>query len=132
VCESSKNGVYTASTAWGTSLAVQTCCHCCPLFWTVELQPIDLTPAPATVDSAVTPPELEGLPDAHSDTATIAILENVISVSKGFLSDGTPLSLGTVHSLHMVEAHLSAVVCSACSLESLLPDKEQIAPNQHS
>lgn len=101
-------------------------------FGTVELLPIDLTPAPVTVHLAVTPLELEGLPDAHSDTAAATILENVISVSKGFLSDGTPLSPGTICSLHMVEAHLSAVVWSARSSESPLPDKEQIPPNQKS
>ena len=42
-----------------------------------------------------------------------------------------PLSPGTVCSLHMVEAHLNAVVQNSRSSESLLPEKENIAPNQH-
>ena len=73
----------------------------------------------------------EGPPDVHSDTTAASILENVLSVSKEFLSNSVPSSLGTVSSLHLVEAHLSVVVQSSCSSESLLPDKEVIPPNQH-
>ena len=102
-------------------------------FGNVELLPTDFAsapaPPPATVHPDVTP---LGSSPARSDTAAAAILENVISVSKDFLSDGAPSSPGTVRSLHMVEAHLSAVVRSVRSSESPLPDKEHIPPNQNS
>ena len=103
-------------------------------FGNVELLPKDFAPPPpppAIVDLAATPLP-EASPDARSEAAAAAILENVISVSKDFISDGAPSSPGTVRSLHMVEAHLSAVVRSARSSESPLPDKEHIPPHQHS
>ena len=83
-----------------------------------------------TVPKSVQPVESEG-PDACSDAAAASILENVITISREFLSDSVPSSLGTVHSLHMVEAHLMVVVQSSCSSESPLLDKEIVPPNQH-
>ncbi len=77
------------------------------------------------------PVESEGPPDACSDATAATILENVISVSREFLSGGVPSSPGTVRSLHMVEAHLTAVVENSRSSESPLPEKENIPPNQH-
>jgi hypothetical protein len=99
-------------------------------FETVDLQ-IHFPPVPETVNPAVAPAESEDSPDARSN-ASAAILEKVISVSREFLSDGAPSSPGTVRSLQVVEAHLTAVVRSSRSSESPLPDKEEIAPNQHS
>ena len=84
--------------------------------------------APGTISLV----ELESpLDDTHSGEAATSILENVITISKEFLSNGMPLSLGTVHSLHMVEVHLTVVVQNSHSSENLLPGKENIAPNQH-
>jgi hypothetical protein len=79
------------------------------------------------------PPNGEVLPDVRSNgaTATATILENVINVSRGALSDGVPSSTETVRSLRAVEAHLTAVVRSTRSSESPLLDQEQILPNQH-
>ncbi|KAN0132744.1 hypothetical protein V8E53_009415, partial [Lactarius tabidus] len=99
-------------------------------FETVDLQ-IHFPPVSETVNPAVAPAESEDSPDACSD-ASATILEKVISVSREFLSDGAPSSLGTVRSLQVVEAHLTAVVQSSRSSESPLPNKEEIAPNQHS
>lgn len=88
-------------------------------------------PAPAAVE-----PVEPGFPDAGDagapTNAAATILENVITVSHKFLSGGMPSSLGTLRSLHKVEAHLTAVVRSSRSSESPLLDKEQIPPNQHS
>ena len=86
------------------------------------------SPAPSTP----TPVESDGLPDARSDATAASILENVISVSRDFLSDRVPSSPGTVRSLHQVEAHLTAVVRNSRSSGSPLPEKENIPPNQHS
>lgn len=65
--------------------------------------PADSAPAdsaPQTAPLAVTPVESEDLAgagsDTKSDTAAAAILENVILVSREFLSNGVPLSPGTV------------------------------------
>ena len=78
------------------------------------------------------PVESESPPDdTRSGEAAASILEKVITISQEFLSDGVPSSLGTVRSLHMVEAHLNVVVWNSCSSESPLPEKENIAPNQH-
>ena len=88
-----------------------------------DLQPVGCPKTP--------PPNGEVLPDVHSDgAATATILENVINVSRGALSDGVPSSMDTIRSLQVVEAHLTAVVHSTCPLESLLLDQEQIPPNQ--
>lgn len=77
-------------------------------------------------------PIREDLPDADSNAsaATASILENVITVSREFLNDGVPSSTGTVQSLRVVEAHLTAVVRNSRTPESALPDKEVIPPNQ--
>ena len=86
----------------------------------------------AVAPQTVSPVELESPPDdVRSGEAAASILEKVITISQEFLSDGVPSSPGTVCSLHMVEAHLNAVVWNSCSSESLLPEKENIAPNQH-
>ena len=45
-----------------------------------------------------------------SDASTIPILENLISVSRDYLSNAPPSSPGTVHSLQLVELHLTAVL----------------------
>ncbi len=87
----------------------------------------DADAAPKTVQ----PVESHGSPDACSDATAASILENVITVSKAFLSDGVPKSPGTIRSLHSVESHLAAVVQNSCSPESPLPEKETIPPNQH-
>jgi hypothetical protein len=65
-----------------------------------------------------------------SDVSAVPILENLISVSREFLSDGPPLSPGTVRSLRMVETHLTAVIQNSRASQSPLPDKESIPPNQ--
>ena len=95
-------------------------------------QPEPEDPWDADVDAA-TPKMAQptGGPDAGSDASAASILENVISVSRAFLSDCVPSSPGTVHSLHIVESHLTAVIQHSHSLESPLPDKEAIPPNQH-
>ena len=113
---------------------VQLCKHVAAIshfFETVELtfESVDL--AIETINSAVALVEMEDSEDSRSD-ASATILEKVISVSREFLSDGAPSSPDTVRSLQVVEAHLTAVVQSSRSLESLLPDKEEIPPNQHS
>ncbi len=87
----------------------------------------DADAAPKTMQ----PVELCGLPDACSNATAASILENVITVSKAFLSDGVPKSPGTIRSLHSVESHLAAIVQNSCSPESPLPEKETILPNQH-
>ena len=99
-------------------------------FQTVELG-IDCSPAPEIANSAVAPVESEDSANS-SDASAAAILESVISVSKEFLSNGAPSSPDTVRSLQVVEAHLTAVVRSSQSLESPLPNKQEIPPNQHS
>ena len=81
---------------------------------------------------SVAPVEMEDSANSRSDASAAAIVEKVISVSKEFLSDGAPSSPGTVRSLQVVEAHLTAVVRTSRSSESPLPDKEEIPPNQHS
>jgi hypothetical protein len=75
-------------------------------------------------------PIREGSVGMRSDGSAAEILENVIAVSKAFLSDGAPSSPGTVRSLQLVESHLTAVVQNLRSSESPLPDKEDIPPNQ--
>ena len=93
-----------------------------------ELMADQVAVAPGTVS----PVESESPPDdACSGEAATSILENVITVSKEFRSNGMPSSLGTVCSLHLVEVHLNTVVQNSCSSESPLPGKENIAPNQH-
>ena len=79
------------------------------------------------------PPKQETLLDRHGTAGftTASILQNVISVSKGALDDGVPSSTETVRSLWAVEAHLTAVVRSMRSMESPVPDKEEVPPNQH-
>jgi hypothetical protein len=66
------------------------------------------------------PPNGEVPPDVHSNgNATMAtILENMITMSRGALNDGVPSSTEAVQSLRAVEAHLTAVVHSACSSEA--------------
>jgi hypothetical protein len=88
------------------------------------------SPAPST--PVPSPVESDSSPDAHSDATAASILENVITVSRDFLSDRVPSSPGTVHSLHQVEAHLTAIVWNSRSPGSALPEKENIPPNQHS
>ena len=83
------------------------------------------TVAPGTVSLV----ELESpLDETCSGEAATSILENVIIISKEFLSDGVPLSQGTVHSLHMVEVHLTAVVQNSYSSENLLSGKRTLPP----
>ena len=89
------------------------------------------SPAPRTPAPSPTV-ELEGSPDVRSDATAASILENVITVSRDFLSDRVPSSPGTVRSLHQVEAHLTAVVRNSRSSGSPLPEKENLPPNQHS
>ncbi|KAH9164648.1 hypothetical protein EDB89DRAFT_2077796 [Lactarius sanguifluus] len=72
----------------------------------------------------------EGSVHVRSEASATAILENVIALSRAFLSDGTVSSPETVRSLQMVETHLTAIVQNACSPESPLPDKDALPPNQ--
>jgi hypothetical protein len=65
-----------------------------------------------------------------SSTSVVPILENMISVSRDFLSDGPPSSPGTVRSLRLVELHLTAVIQHSQSAQSPLPDRESLLPNQ--
>ena len=110
---------------------VQLCKHVTSVahfFGNSELLADQFAVAPGTVS----PVESENpLDNARSSEAVASMLENVITVSKEILSDGVSLSLGTVRSLHMVEAHLHVVVQNSRSSESPLPEKENIAPNQH-
>ncbi|KAI9447272.1 hypothetical protein BJY52DRAFT_1228325 [Lactarius psammicola] len=64
------------------------------------------------------------------DASAASILENVIAVSREFLSDGALSGPETVRSLRMVEAHLTAIVQNSQSTENPLPDKDAIPPNQ--
>ena len=66
-----------------------------------------------------------------SDASTVPILENLISVSRDYLSDAPLSSPGTVHSLRLVESHLMAVLQTSWASESPLPDRESLLPNQH-
>ena len=86
--------------------------------------PKSTAPAPA-------PSSREESPGEHSDAsaASASILQNVINVSRDFLNN-VPGSQGTARSLRMVEAHLTAVVRNARTLENPLPDQESILPNQ--
>ena len=79
-------------------------------------------------------PNEETLPHAHgnADSTTALILQNVILVSKGALNDSVLSSAETVQSLWAVEAHLTAVVRSMCSMKSPVLDKEEVLPNQRS
>jgi hypothetical protein len=98
-----------------------------------EDQQIDVDVDDRVPKTTPPPPIREGSPDADSDASAAAassILENVITVSREFLNDGVPSSAGTVQSLRVVEAHLTAVVRNSRSSESPLPDKEEIPPNQ--
>jgi hypothetical protein len=66
-----------------------------------------------------------------ASTVSVApILENFISVSRDFLSDGLPSSPGTIQSLRMVESHLTAVIQNSRASQSSLPDRESLPPNQ--
>ena len=65
-----------------------------------------------------------------SDASAIPILEHLISVFRDYLSD-TPLSSPrTVRSLRLVESHLMAVLQSLRALQSPLPNRESLPPNQ--
>ena len=86
-----------------------------------QMQAVEVTPK--------MPPLTQEASDMHS-AAMASILQNVISVSKDALNDGVPSSTETVRSLWVVEAHLTAVVCSTCSTESPLLEKEELPPNQ--
>ena len=87
--------------------------------------------APNTV-----PQECESSQDSYhgkspaSDASTIPILEHLISVSRDYLSDAPPSSLGTVCSLWLVESHLTAMLQSLWALQSPLPDQESLPPNR--
>ena len=84
----------------------------------------------------IVPQERESSQDSYhgkspaSDASTIPILEHLISVFRDYLSD-TPLSSpGTVRSLRLVESHLTAVLQSSRALQSPLPNRESLPPNQ--
>ena len=64
-------------------------------FETVKLV-INSSRTPETINLAVAPVELEDSADSHSNASAMAILESVISVSKEFLSNGTPSPPDTV------------------------------------
>jgi hypothetical protein len=91
------------------------------------IQPTQAVPEPV-------PQEHESPPDWHespaSDASAVPILENLISVSRDFLSDGPPSSPGTVRSLRIVESHLTAVIQNSRASQSPLPDRESLPPNQ--
>jgi hypothetical protein len=98
----------------------------------LELLASDSASSPAPSTPVPSPVELDGSPDVCSDATATSILENVITVSRDFLSDHMPSSPGTVCNLHQVEAHLTAVVQNSRSPGSALLEKENIPPNQHS
>src|SRR6266702_802861 len=112
---------------------VQLCKHITAVahFFENGNQLVELAADTGATPKTVQPVESEHPPDVRRDSTVASILENVINVSKEFLSDGVPKSLGTVWSLHSVEEHLTPIVQNSRSLESLLPDKEAIPPNQH-
>ncbi|KAH9174279.1 hypothetical protein EDB89DRAFT_1904746 [Lactarius sanguifluus] len=60
----------------------------------------------------------------------MAILENLITVSREYLSDGPPSLPGTVRSLRLVESCLMAVIQNSCASQSPLLDREGLPPNQ--
>ncbi len=94
-------------------------------------QLVELAADAGATPKMVQPVESEHPPDVRGDSTVASILENVINISKEFLSDGVPKSPGTVWSLHSVEEHLTAIVWNSCSSESPLLDKEAIPLNQH-
>src|SRR6266702_3656854 len=112
---------------------VQLCKHITAVthFFENGNQLVELAADTGATPKTVQPVESEHPPDVRRDSTVASILENVINVSKEFLSDGVPKSPGTVRSLHSVEEHLTAVVRNSHSSESPLPDKEAIPPNQH-
>ena len=65
-----------------------------------------------------------------SDASTIPILENLISVSRDYLSDAPLSSPGTVRSLWLVESHLTAMLQTSRASQSPLTDRENLPPNQ--
>ncbi|KAH9012544.1 hypothetical protein EDB84DRAFT_1680663 [Lactarius hengduanensis] len=79
--------------------------------------------------------EKEYMMDTQGDAsppsnASAAILENLITVSREYLSDGPPSSPGTVRSLRLVESRLTAVIQNSRASQSPLPDREDLPPNQ--
>ncbi|KAH9170359.1 hypothetical protein EDB89DRAFT_2072039 [Lactarius sanguifluus] len=81
------------------------------------------------------PEVYESPQDTQSDAsppsnASAAILENLITVSREYLSDGPPSSPGTVRSLRLVESRLTAVIQNSRASQSPLPDREGLPPNQ--
>ncbi|KAH9029764.1 hypothetical protein EDB83DRAFT_2526083 [Lactarius deliciosus] len=90
-------------------------------------QQIEVEVAPKTAQAQ---PVQEGSARAQSEASATAILENVIAISRAFLSDGAASSPETIRSLQMVETHLTTIVQNTCSPESPLPDKDAVPPNQ--
>ena len=81
------------------------------------------------------PQTQESPQDVQSDAgpasnASVTILNNMISVSRAYLSDGPPSSPGTVRSLRQVESHLTAIIQNLRASQSPLPDRESLPPNQ--
>jgi hypothetical protein len=110
---------------------VQLCKHITAVahFFGHKDQQIEVVPAVPKSAPLSHPPIWEDSPGERSD-ASASILQNVINVSKDFLSDSAPSSPGTVKSLQMVEAHLTAIIHNSRTSDSPLPDKESIPPNQ--
>ena len=65
-----------------------------------------------------------------SDASAVPILENLISVSRDYLSDAPPSSPGTVRSLQLVESHLTTMLQTLRASQSSLSDRENLPPNQ--
>ena len=94
---------------------------------TFESVDLAIDPSPA-----VAPVETEDSANSHSNASAVAIVEKVISISREFLSNGALSSLDTICRLQAVEADLTAVFQTSQSSDSLLPNKKEIPPNQHS
>jgi hypothetical protein len=100
----------------------------------VHFSPEAATPEAATPEARVPIPEVQWESSSHdkslaSSESAAPILENLISKSRDFLSNG-PSSPGTVRSLRMVELHLLAVIQNSQASQSSLPDRESLPPNQ--
>ena len=67
---------------------------------------------------------------SKSPASVASTVPNLISISRDYLSDTPPSSPGTVHSLWLVESHLTAVLQTSRACESPLPDWESLLPNQ--
>ncbi|KAH9051046.1 hypothetical protein EDB87DRAFT_1582998 [Lactarius vividus] len=72
--------------------------------------------------------------DGHTTASLISVTNKIIALSQQLLMQTpNPEAISNmVKSLRLVHSHLAAVVMSATRVGPQLPEREQIAPNQHS